>query len=168
MVYKSLREMAADIERRGQAKRDAKRYREMIQDNIGIVKRMQRERLGSARTYPVLEKISRLGDKAISSYRQVGDSDRASEILAMTRPYKVELIRAKAKGLYHSRPGLEIKIKPMAVLSILALLGALFFVSFNLTGAAIGDLTDDNFSLIGSALFFLGLIFAFIFLKKKK
>jgi len=54
--------------------------------------------------------------------------------------------------------------------SILSLLGALFFMSFNLTGNSIGNLTNENLLIYwaGIGLFILGLVFAFVFLKNKK
>jgi hypothetical protein len=54
-----------------------------------------------------------------------------------------------------------------AIISILTLLGAVFFVSFNLTGFAISGLALDNSRIIGMCLFVCGLVFAFIYLKGK-
>ncbi len=54
-----------------------------------------------------------------------------------------------------------------AILSVLVLLGAVFFVSFNLTGYAVSGLTPNNSRWIGMCLFVCGLVFAFIYLKQK-
>lgn len=60
------------------------------------------------------------------------------------------------------------RISSFAILAIISLVGALFFVSFNITGNAIGELSYDNVSLIGTGLFILGLVFAFVFFKGKE
>jgi len=54
-----------------------------------------------------------------------------------------------------------------AIVSIISLASALFFTSLNLSGYATGSLANDT-SLMGIVLFVLGLVFAFIFFKKKK
>lgn len=64
--------------------------------------------------------------------------------------------------------GLERQV--FGIVSIISFLGALFFISFNLTGNSIGNLNNENLSLywIGTGLFVLGLVFAFMFFKNKK
>lgn len=64
--------------------------------------------------------------------------------------------------------GLERQV--FGIVSIISFLGALFFISFNLTGNSIGNLSNENLSLywIGIGLFVLGLVFAFMFFKNKK
>ncbi|MDO8528878.1 MAG: hypothetical protein Q7S06_03230 [Nanoarchaeota archaeon] len=53
-------------------------------------------------------------------------------------------------------------------LSIVFLIGSLFFISFSLTGNAIVDLSSDNLTLVGIGLFILGLVFAFFYIQEKK
>jgi len=54
------------------------------------------------------------------------------------------------------------------VTSMLFLFGALMFVSFNITGNAIADLSSNNMRIIGVILFVLGLILAIIYLKSRE
>jgi len=54
-----------------------------------------------------------------------------------------------------------------AIASIFSLVAALFFISFNLTGNSIGNLSRDSLSLLGVGFFVLGLI-TFIFFKSRK
>ncbi len=55
-----------------------------------------------------------------------------------------------------------------ASLSIISFAIALFFISFSLTGYAVGELTQENSRLIGTSLFILGLVFTFFYFKNKK
>ncbi len=55
----------------------------------------------------------------------------------------------------------------LSFLSITFLLSALIFTSFSLTGYSIGGLVENNFRFIGTGLFILGLIFAFLHFKMK-
>lgn len=55
-----------------------------------------------------------------------------------------------------------------AYLSIITLTFALFFISLNLTGYSIGNLTGENFVIIGIVSFILGLVFASIYFRKKE
>ncbi len=54
------------------------------------------------------------------------------------------------------------------ILSIVFLLSALIFTSFSLTGYSIVGLTQNNFRFIGTGLFIFGLVFAFLYFKKKE
>lgn len=54
-----------------------------------------------------------------------------------------------------------------ATVAIVSLIGALLSVSLNLTGYAVGALGYEDISLVGTALFILGLVFAFLFVKSK-
>ncbi len=67
------------------------------------------------------------------------------------------------KGVYG-----ELQKKLYACLSIFALAFALFLVSFNLTGNAIGGITLNDTKWIGVCFFLCGLTFAFIYLQGKK
>ena len=58
-------------------------------------------------------------------------------------------------------------VKYWGVFSITFLLSALIFTSFSLTGYSIGGLVENNFRFIGTGLFILGLIFAFLHFKMK-
>jgi hypothetical protein len=67
---------------------------------------------------------------------------------------------------FHSSPSTHNKY-PLAVLGIASLLAALGFVSLSLTGNVIAGLEGNNSRFIGLCFFVCGLIFSFIYLKKK-
>jgi len=52
------------------------------------------------------------------------------------------------------------------IIAIISLATSLFFTSFNLSGYATGSLSGDA-SILGIVLFVLGLVFAFVFFRKK-
>ncbi|MFH1503326.1 MAG: hypothetical protein ABIE36_01560 [Candidatus Diapherotrites archaeon] len=71
---------------------------------------------------------------------------------------------AKKEGLInYKRTGLE---KSIAVLSIGSVLAGIFFLSPNLTGNVIGNMTRSSGNLIGGILFGLGIVGAFFTLRK--
>ncbi len=53
------------------------------------------------------------------------------------------------------------------VVAILSLFGALFFISLNLTGAAIGDVPSIGNHWLGLGLFAVGIAFAMLYFRKK-
>ena len=61
--------------------------------------------------------------------------------------------------------GLE---QSLTIISGIGILGALFFLSSNLTGNVISNLTQTSSNIIGGALFFVGLIGTFFYFRKKK
>jgi hypothetical protein len=69
--------------------------------------------------------------------------------------------------LEHFRSSSPIHKYPFAVLSIASLLAALGFVSISLTGNIIAGLEQNNSRWIGLCLFVCGLVFSFLYLKKK-
>jgi hypothetical protein len=56
----------------------------------------------------------------------------------------------------------------VALITITFLSISLFFVSSNLTGFAISNLSNSNVQWIGFGFFVVGLIFAFVYFRKKK
>jgi len=65
------------------------------------------------------------------------------------------------------RKGKNLGSRLSAVVSMLALSISLFFVTSNLTGNVIAGLNQNNSRFIGICFFICGLIFAFIYSKKK-
>jgi hypothetical protein len=61
-----------------------------------------------------------------------------------------------------------LKKYPFAILSIASLLIALSFVSLSLTGNVIAGLEQNNSRWIGLCFFVCGLIFSFLYLRKKR
>ena len=54
-----------------------------------------------------------------------------------------------------------------AIPAIASFLGALFFISFNLTGNVVGEVSQNNSNWISLILFVLGMVFAFFYFKNK-
>jgi hypothetical protein len=63
---------------------------------------------------------------------------------------------------------IERRVLGYAILSITSLVFALIFTSFSLTGYSVMELTQNNFRFFGTIFFILGLVFAFVYFKKKK
>ena len=61
--------------------------------------------------------------------------------------------------------GLE---QSMAVISGIGIIGALFFLSSNFTGNAIGNMTNSTSSIIGAVLLVIGLVSGYFWVKGKK
>ncbi len=87
----------------------------------------------------------------------------------------VERVRIKKKeGAVEKK--LESMIKPswlsqgrsFAYLAILSFLGALIFISLNLTGHVVENSTSQNFTFAGMGFFMIGLVFVFLYFKSKK
>jgi len=55
-----------------------------------------------------------------------------------------------------------------AIITIVALIGGLFFLSDNITGNVVTNLDTDTSNLVGVSLFVIGLIGAFFYFKSKK
>lgn len=61
--------------------------------------------------------------------------------------------------------GLEKQV--LSIMSIVSLLASLFFVSSNLTGFAVSNFTTNDLQWAGLCFFACGLVFVFLFLRKK-
>lgn len=55
-----------------------------------------------------------------------------------------------------------------STLALVGLISSMFFLSFNLTGNVIGSLNPSSSHIIGSVLFFVGLVGAFFYFRGKK
>jgi len=116
--------------------------------------------------------ISKLYEKAGDLRAEVGDIQNAklNYNLSIENVYnKKEESRLKNKivklSFKKKRTGLE---NYLSILAIGSFIGALFFISFNLTGSIIVESTQNNFTFGGISLFILGLVFTFIYFKNKK
>ena len=91
------------------------------------------------------------------------DQERREEISE-----KINRLRLERRS-YNFFKGINSKSlgKKFAVVSILTLTFALFFVTSNLTGFSILNISSGNSRWIGSCFFVCGLIFAFVYLKSK-
>ena len=80
-------------------------------------------------------------------------------------------ITAHASKIQDKIPKLKagaVKYPVLAFLAVGSFIGALFFISFSLTGSAIMESTRDDFNLMGLGLFILGLVFTFVYFRNKK
>ena len=124
---------------------------------------------------PTHGQISDAYKEAGDLWKEAGDFYRARKCynLAIKNAYnkRIEnLLRDKIEKLDFSKEkGLVgiLKSKFVAVSSIMCFLGALFFLSFNLTGFVIGNLAYNDSNLISTSLFLLGLVFAFFYFRRK-
>ncbi|MCK9568304.1 hypothetical protein M0R72_05125 [Candidatus Pacearchaeota archaeon] len=85
---------------------------------------------------------------------------------------KINRIRFKRKYFLPNDPidapkKSKLEKKLWSIMSIITLLTSLFFVSSNLTGFAVSNFTTGDLQWAGLCFFVCGLVFAFLFLKKK-
>lgn len=92
---------------------------------------------------------------------------RVVKFAKLNAEHNKELAQKIQDKLHGSEKGGLEKRFIFAIASIISLVGALLSVSFNLTGYAIGALSYNKISLAGGALFILGLVFTFLFLRSK-
>lgn len=93
----------------------------------------------------------------------------AAKIYATIGNIKKENEMRKEASRYASlKPSRLEKRLGFATLTIGTLFGALFFSVFSLTGYAVEGLNQNNSRWFGVALFVLGLIFSFLYLREKK
>ena len=108
--------------------------------------------------------------QAADMWTKAGNSKKANEMykgaIKFAPSEKVrEKLDEKIRSLYTGRKSLERSL--FAAVSIITLVASLFFISFNLTGNSVGNLSGNVLSLIGLGLFVLGIV-AFIFFKTRK
>ena len=131
----------------------------------------------------VSEKVSLGYKKAGEAYEEANAFDRAELNYRDAHKWAPEkdkdelrskLLNVKEKKKETSNLFRRMKIRGLekqfvfAILAIGSFAIALFFVSFSLTGYAIGGLTQENSRWISTSLFILGLVFSFFYFKNKK
>ena len=79
---------------------------------------------------------------------------------------KVLQLAERVKGRYGTRPS-SLEATSLATTSIIGVLGGLFFLSNNITGNAIGNLSNSTSINIGGFLFALGLVAGFFWFKER-
>lgn len=102
--------------------------------------------------------VSRAYD-AYSSAKEISQSEK-------NRDEVEEKIHSVKRDIGKNLGDFVRKLSP--VMSIMFLFGALMFVSFNITGNAIADLSQNNMRIVGVILFVLGLVLAIIYLKVRE
>jgi hypothetical protein len=107
-------------------------------------------------------------------YAQQREEDDSSDVDSAVKRWKSRNSSKSERERSFSEllSGLEKKAKdfPDATLSFMAiatLLASLFFVSSSLTGFAVSNFTTDDLQWAGICFFACGLVFAFLFLRKK-
>jgi len=107
-------------------------------------------------------------NKAIQNYENATEyTTRAGRRKIQEKIDQLESLSKTKKGRPLKRGTLERNLG-FAILSIGSFVMALFFISYSLTGYAIGGLTHENSRWISTSLFILGLVFAFFYFKNKK
>jgi len=106
-------------------------------------------------------KIGKVGD----AYRIINSYDKKP---AEWGVYKNNVAEINST-IEEERRGKDSGLKEMsAAASLLFLVGSMFFLSFNLTGAVIGNLAGNDFQVIGVALFTLGLVATMAFFRLRR
>ena len=113
---------------------------------------------GSRTIYRKKEALSFALNNLTYAMRLAPDKDEREDIFKLKRKVSSKLEEISNTGT---------KEYVFPILSITFLLSALIFTSFSLTGYSIGGLVENNFRFIGTGLFILGLIFAFLHFKMK-
>lgn len=118
-----------------------------------------------------LKEAHHLYIEAVEEWNQEADSNkqypRIVKFANLNAEHDYELAQKIQKQIRGADKGGLEKKTFFAIASIIAFVGALFSVSFNLTGYAMGALSYEKIFLAGSILFILGLVFAFLFLRSK-
>ena len=158
MVYKSPRKVAEDLERRARVVSERTRQKERFSH---LPYREMHEWYKKS-----FDKYRHAGDM----WAKAGNSKKAIQMYEGAIKFAPseqvgEKINEKIRSLYSGRGKLERNL--YASVSIISLVASLFFISFNVTGNSVGNLSKGNLSLLGIGLFALGLI-AFIFFKSRK
>ncbi|MDP2947157.1 MAG: hypothetical protein Q8N88_03500 [Nanoarchaeota archaeon] len=105
------------------------------------------------------------------TYEQEGKKDDASRCYKMARDLKKRLVHGKDKDFddfgdpAKKEGGLE---KSFSIISILALLSGLFFLSFSFTGNVVGNLANSTQNIVGGSLIIVGLVAGFFYIKGRK
>ncbi len=117
-------------------------------------------------------------EDAAKKYEDTGKNWLKEAAQNLNYPRRVDSAKGNASYYYglakriregiHKEKSLEGQV--FGIASIISFLGALFFLSFNLTGNSIGNFTNEDLSLYwaGIGMTILGLVFAFVFLKLRK
>jgi len=131
------------------------------------------EKREGLKRYDINQKVSDAYVGVAEAYLTAGDPHRAKsnykDALRHAEPEKKEGIEKKIQEVDKLKEKASLsQFRVSSFLSIAAFGGALIFVSTNLTGYAIKSSGYNLSNIIGGGLFLLGLVFAFIYFKKRK
>ena len=96
-------------------------------------------------------------------FPKIYTTSKAAEKGEEDRQQRLELLRAKIKA---GKGDLTSRVS--SVIAIAGILGGLFFLSSNITGNAIADMSTQNSSIFGAGLFIIGLVAGFVWLNIDK
>jgi len=141
-------------------------------DFAGYVKRgyvEEREEKASKNYVTAGDTFVRLEDfnKAIQNYK------KAIEYAASGGRRKIQEKITQLESLSKTKKGRPLKRGKLersfgfAIVAMASFLGALFLISFNLTGNVIGGVSQNNSNWISVVLFVLGMVFSFLYFKNK-
>jgi hypothetical protein len=104
--------------------------------------------------------------KAEANYRVASRLGKTlKNITSSTGHYRLEVIAGEnARDLKEDR----LKKRRTATVAIISLIGGLFFLSTNITGNVIGNMTNSTSNIIGAVLLIIGLVGGFFWMRSKK
>jgi hypothetical protein len=130
---------------------------------------------------PKPEEVAKMYEKAADIYSEIRDFSKARELYRQAQMYgfsfskndtdriagRIKDVRDNMALFLNFPRKRKIEGGIYASVAIISLISALTLVSFNITGNAIGGIGYNHVSLIGTCLFILGLVFAFLFVNNK-
>jgi LPXTG-motif cell wall-anchored protein len=129
------------------------------------------------RTGPPQVDVIKKFSAAATLYEQQGEKGDAISVLNEAKEYLGRQGRGSGDSELRERinkrlndlgyPG-QRRHRGFAYLAIVSFLGALIFISLNLTGHVVENSTSQNFTFAGMGFFMVGLVFVFLYFKKKK
>jgi len=103
--------------------------------------------------------------KNVDAYRIINSYDKKPKDWGVFQD-NINEINSTIRKIRRGKPsGLQVM---SAAASIMFLVCSMFFLSFNLTGAVIGNLAGNDFQVIGVALFTLGLVATMAFFRLRR
>jgi hypothetical protein len=111
----------------------------------------------AAKIYALIGEPERINtERLMNSYERAREED-----------IRVEHQREDVQGLVRSKERSNLE-KATATASIVGVLGGIFFLSTNITGNAIADMTTKTTSFLGAGLLIVGLVAGFFWVKSRK
>lgn len=166
-----------DIERGGSTKQEGflKDAFEFVEEKLKGEERVKYEQAILRRAERLKNRLKQIYDKrpeASGNYsvplRRTRYSDPAlyEESPASTLIHGINRIDKLIGKLRGREEGLA--AKATAIISIIGLIGAIFFLSTNITGNAIANVTNSTSNIVGACLLVVGLVCSFFWLRRRK
>ncbi len=117
--------------------------------------------------YGPFEKIKEKTPEGKTNYWGIKLKNRKErELTKEAIPYYQEFGREVGKEINRRNQSLERQL--LGIFSLAGFIASLFFLSSNITGDVVGDLSLKSSSIIGAGLFIMGLVAGFFCLRKRK